>query len=240
MSRSQCLATALSELTAYDRYSADPPATDTGLPIAGGLATVGGTLALFALIEWRVVRQTRARNDDAFRTELPSLTSAGFVESDAAHLPRSIVTEVRSVRRVLVRDGDVPLRLVESEPRGTSAHSLWPVRIAVIETARAVRTGRLVPRPRRGASTSPSYASTFGTGPNDDAFVALLRTHMDPYFPQVAVDAHGDHVMLRSVQAVKVPGRPRPTPIGLAGLAVLAEAISVDLQREDDGAARTP
>jgi hypothetical protein len=240
MSRSQCLATALSELTAYDRYSADPPATDTGLPIAGGLATVGGTLALFALIEWRVVRQTRARNDDAFRTELPSLTSAGFVESDAAHLPPSIVTEVRAVRHVLVRDGDAALWLVESEPRGTSVGSLWPARTAIITTDREVPTGRLTPRHERGESTGPSYASTFGTGPNDDAFVAMLRTHLDPCFPQVAVDAHGDHVMLRSVQAVKVPGRKQPTPIGLAGLAVLAEAISVDLQHEDDGVATTP
>jgi hypothetical protein len=47
-------------------------------------------------------------------------------------------------------------------------------------------------------------------------------------------------VVLRSVQEAKAPGRRQPAPIGLSGLVVLAEAIGVDLQREEDGATRAP
>jgi len=227
--RDVCLAIALDELAEFDAYAANPPATDAGLPVPALLAVATATLGMFAFVGWRVAKKTASANQRAFDDELPAVLAQGFHEAHG--LDEYGIDTVGEVRRVLFRNGRVMIWLLESEHPSFAINALPPARYAVIRFDHQVPTGQLTPSRRHASGLADGLVSTFGAAADEVEFVRTLRSIVEPLPSNVALEAGGTAVVLRSIPAVKVIGKP-PAPVSLVVLGEVAIRIAEELSSD--------
>jgi hypothetical protein len=234
--RAECLATTLDELAAADAHAADKAAASDRSLVKVAVNTFAVTAAVLVLLGWWVGRRTLRRNDRAFQAELPELATRGLAVSDWYSLPvPSDLARLSTVRRVLVRDADPRLWLIEREAPGTGINRRWPERYALWICTHPVPDGRLVPIVPDGNDASPRYTGSFADLPAIDDLEHLVRRHVDPWFPALAVlAADGMLEISTTPDLTEITERP-PVPISLAALADLALAIDGDLRAKADG-----
>jgi hypothetical protein len=215
--REACLRNALNEIAAIDSYVANPPRqAKQGLPPVAVAGILIATFGMFALIGRRVVGRTRERNKLAFEAELPGLVRAGFRDAGDRR-PPAIRTLGPVTRRLLHEEGQ-SVWVLESESTAMAINSAYPVRYAVAQLRVSLPAGFLTPQRGRRAGDEVVYVRGFGDSPQDEKFVHLCRKAIDPLFPNVALEADGSTVVLRSDAAIKPVGREAPTPPSLLEL----------------------
>lgn len=188
-------------------------------------------IAPFALVlgplGWRAVCRTRRRNREAFDAGLPDLLERGFVLADDPRPERFAVQQAcQRSQRVLVREGDPTMWLLERERTMSSVREAWPVRSAVVELTAPVPVLRLIPVAADNQGTR--RYRTVGGNDGSDLLQDLLRLLADAH-PDVIVLTAGDLLEVHTPPGGKQWFEALPEPLGLSAVADLAEAIAATL-----------